>query len=166
MKLIQSIKQSYLHILPPAIFFLTAFGLLFVTRQFISREDSALSMPGFGVAVVGALLVGKVMLVIDKLPFIDRFPNKPLIYNILWKSTIYFSASLLVRCLRPIVPQVARHDSWDNAWAQFMNTTIWPEFWLIQMWLAVLFLVYGSLRELVRVIGRDRLMRLFFGDGQ
>ena len=162
MKLIESIKQSYLHILPPATFFLMAFGLLFATRQLISREYG-LSMPGFGVAVVGALLVGKVVLIVDKLPFIDKFPDQPLIYNILWKSTIYFSASLLVRCLKPIVPQVLKHDTWAIAWAQFVSTTVWSEFWLIQMWLAVLFLLYCCLRELVRVMGREQLVRLFFG---
>ena len=165
MKIIQSIKQSYLHILPPALFFLMAFGLLFATRQLIAREYG-LSMPGFGVAVVGALLVGKVMLILDKLPFVDKFPNKPLICNILWKSTIYFSASLLVRGLKQIVPLVLKGESWASAWEQFVTTTVWPEFWLIQMWLAVLFLVYCSLRELVRVIGRDQLISLFFGGGK
>lgn len=165
MRLIESVKQRYLHILPPALFFLIAFGLLFATRQLISREYG-FSMPSFGVAVAGALLAGKVMLVIDKLPWIDRFPNQPLIYNILWKSVIYFSASLLVRGLKPIVPQVLQGDPWATAWAQFVSTTVWPEFWLIQMWLAVLFLVYCSLRELVRAIGRKQLLRLFFGYGQ
>jgi hypothetical protein len=110
MKIIEAIKPSYLHVLPPATFFLIAFGLLFATRQLISREYGV-SMPGFGAAVVGALLVGKVMLLIDKLPFIDKVPDQP----------------------------------------------------LIQMWLAVLFLVYCSLRELVRVMGRHQLISLFLG---
>jgi len=161
MKLIESIKQAYLHILPPALFFLIAFGLLFATQQLISREYGV-TMPGFGVAVVGALLVGKVLLILDKLPLIDKFPDKPLIYNIVWKSGIYFLASLLVRCLKEVVPLLLQHKNWASAWAQYVNTSVWPEFWLIQMWLAVLFLVYCSLRELVRVLGRDRLVRLFF----
>jgi hypothetical protein len=37
MKLLESIKKSYLHILPPAAFFLVAFSLLFATSQLILR---------------------------------------------------------------------------------------------------------------------------------
>ncbi|WP_281171349.1 hypothetical protein [Desulfatirhabdium butyrativorans] len=39
---------------------------------------------------------------------------------------------------------------------------MWPQFWLIQMWLAVLFLIYCAMRELVRVIGRDKVIHMFF----
>jgi len=31
------------------------------------------------------------------------------------------------------------------------------------MWLAVLFLVYCAMRELVRAIGRDKVIYMFFG---
>jgi hypothetical protein len=35
--------------------------------------------------------------------------------------------------------------------------------WAIQLWLAVLIFVCYALRELVRVIGRERIVRIFFG---
>ena len=45
----------------------------------------------------------------------------------------------------------------------FADTTVWSEFWLIQMWLAVLFFVYCAAREMVRVVGKDKIIRMFFG---
>lgn len=36
---------------------------------------------GFGEAVIGAILVGKVVLIVDILPFMNKFPERPLIYN-------------------------------------------------------------------------------------
>jgi hypothetical protein len=34
---------------------------------------------------VAALILGKAVLIADMLPPINRFPNKPLIYNVAWK---------------------------------------------------------------------------------
>jgi hypothetical protein len=50
-----------------------------------------------------------------------------------------------------------------EAHRHFMAETVWPHFWLIQIWLLVLFFVYCSLRELVRAIGRDKVIKMFFG---
>lgn len=162
MKLLSAIKHDFFQILPPTIFFLISFSLLFATRQTILREYG-ISLPGFGAAIIGAMLVGKVVLMVDKLPFVDLFPNRPLIYNTCWKTAIYFSASILVRCLKSILPLLAKHQSLSEATQAFVNATVWAEFWLIQAWLGVLFLVYCAHRELVRVVGRDDMMRMFFG---
>ena len=40
---------------------------------------------------------------------------------------------------------------------------IWPQFWAIQIMLLVLILMYCTARELMRVIGRDKVRRIFFG---
>jgi hypothetical protein len=41
---------------------------------------------------------------------------------------------------------------------------VWPHFWAVQLWLIVLIFVYCSMRELVRVIGRQRVLQIFFGN--
>jgi hypothetical protein len=40
---------------------------------------------------------------------------------------------------------------------------VWPHFWAIQILLVVLILMYCTLHELVRVIGRDKILEIFFG---
>lgn len=40
---------------------------------------------------------------------------------------------------------------------------MWPHFWAVQLWLVVLIFVYCALRELVRVIGRQRVQQIFLG---
>ena len=115
-------------------------------------------MPAF----VGAMLVGKVVLIVDKLPFVNRFPDRQLIYNASWKCLIYFLAALLLQCLERIVPLLLKHGSLMEAHRHLLTETVWPHFWLIQMWLAVLFFVYCAMRELVRAIGREKVIRMFF----
>lgn len=39
----------------------------------------------------------------------------------------------------------------------------WVHFALIQLWLGVLFLNYCAIGELMRALGRGRVLRLFFG---
>ena len=39
------------------------------------------------------------------------------------------------------------------------DETVWPRFWLIQMWL----LSICAMRELVRTIGREKVIHMFIG---
>lgn len=98
MKLLKTLKHEFLLVLPPTIFFLVAFTLILATQRLILRQYG-IPLTGFSAAVIGALLVGKVVLIVDNLPFVNKFPDKPLLYNTLWKTFIYFTAALLVRYL-------------------------------------------------------------------
>jgi hypothetical protein len=40
---------------------------------------------------------------------------------------------------------------------------VWPHFWAIQILLFVLILMYCTTHELVRYIGKDRALQIFFG---
>ena len=162
MKLLKTIKNAFFEILPPAIFFLIAFLLILFTKRMILSEYG-ISWTGFGTAVVGAMLVGKVVLMVDKLRFINKFQSRPLVYNTLWKSFIYFLAALLVRYLIKVVPLLRKYENLVEANRHLVNEVVWPHFWLLQMWLAVLFLIFCAMRELIRVIGRDKFIHMFFG---
>jgi len=161
-KLLKTIKKDFFELLPPTIFFLISFLLILFTKLMILSEYG-ISWTGFGAAVVGATLVGKVVLMVDKLPFVNKFPDRPLVYNTLWKSSIYFLAALLVRYLMQVVPLIRKHESIMEANRHLAAEVVWPHFWILQMWLAVLFLIFCFMRELIRVIGRDKFIHMFFG---
>ena len=40
---------------------------------------------------------------------------------------------------------------------------VWPHFWAIQILLVVLILMYCTTHELIRTMGRQKVMRMFFG---
>jgi hypothetical protein len=159
MKLFEKIKQEFLLILPPTIFFFFAFILLVITRRLIQREYG-IPLTGFSVAVIGALVVGKVVLIADNLPVMNKFPDKPLLYNIAWKSSVYFLATFVVRYIEHVLPFVREYGIMD-ANRHLLAEVVWPYFWIIQLWLAVLFFFYCSVRELIRVIGREKVIRIF-----
>ena len=160
MKLLETFKHEFKHLLPPTVFFFFAFLLLTMTHSLIQNQYQ-IPLSGLGIAVIGALLVGKVVLITDKLPIMNRFPEKPLLYNIAWKSSIYFFATFLIRYIEHIFPLYRDYGNFSEASQHLLAEVVWPHFWLIQMWLAVLFFLYCSLRELVLVIGREQTIRLF-----
>ena len=162
MKILKTLKHEFFLVLPPTIFFFIAFMLIIATQRLIMREYH-IPLTGFGMAIIGALVVGKVVLIADKLPFVNKFPEKPLIYNTLWKTMIYFCSALLVRYVEHIFPMIRQGDSLAQANRRLVEEVIWPHFWLVQMWLLVLFLVYCALRELVRAIGREKVVAMFIG---
>src|SRR5262245_43429045 len=95
--------KEFFEVLPPAIFFLIGFHLLAITRSLMLREYG-LHVAAAAGATVGALLVAKVVLIADAFPFVNRFPERPLMYNVLWKTGIYVSASVFVHYLEHLIP--------------------------------------------------------------
>ena len=155
-----TVKHEFHEVLPPTIFFLISFHIVVLDRALMAKE-LGLHLSSVAGATVGALLVAKVVLITDKLPAINRFPPKPLIYNVLWKTAIYVSASVLAHYLEHLIPlwwRLGFRSANEHLWSKM----VWPHFWAIQLWLVVLIFVYCSARELVRVIGRDRVVKIFF----
>lgn len=157
----QKIKHELGELIPPTLFFFVAFQLLAFTQAMMLREYG-ISTYAFLGATIGALVVAKVVLLSDLLPFVNRFPEKPLIYNVVWKTAIYFFAALGVRYVEHFIHFFRAQGNVAAAHEALMAKVVWPHFWVVQVWLLVLLLVYCALRELVRALGRERVVRMFF----
>ena len=156
------IKEEVLEVIPPTIFFLIAFHILALFRALMLRQYGV-EMSAVAGATIAALVVAKVVLLADLLPFVNRFPEKPLIYNVVWKTAIYVLAALVVHYLEHLVPRWWRARDFSTANRQLLYEVVWPHFWAIQLWLVVLLFLYCALRELVRALGADEVRRMFFG---
>ena len=161
-KLGRLIDKEVRELLPPTIFFFIAFHILALFRALILRQYG-IQMSTVAGATVAALVVGKVVLIADALPFVNRFPEKPLMYNVAWKTLIYIVAALVVHYLEHLIPVWWRMRDLAEANRQLGQEIVWPHFWAIQLWLLVLFFVYCAIRELVRAMGPREVRRMFFG---
>jgi hypothetical protein len=161
-RLLERIMEEVREVIPPTVFFFFAFLIISVSRALLLRQYGVQVSVMAGV-VLAALLVGKVVLLADMLPFVNRFPEKPLMYNVLWKTAIYTVAALLAHYLEHLVPIWWREGEFVAAQRHLAAEIVWPHFWVIQMWLVVLLFLYCSLRELIRAIGRERVVAMFLG---
>lgn len=158
----EKLKEEFIALLPPTIFFFIALHLVAFIR-ILMLKGTGISI-GTSISVtIAALIIAKAVLIADLLPFINRFPHKPLLYNVAWKTALYFLVAALVHYLERLV------DYWREAGGlvasneKLLSEIVWPHFWAVQIFLLVLILMYCTLRELVRVIGEMKVRRIFFG---
>ena len=161
-KFVEKTKEEIRELLPPAIFFLVALHIVALVR--------VLMLKGTGIAIttslsvtVAALVLAKAVLIADLLPFINLYPHKPLIYNVAWKTTIYLLIAMLVHYLERLVHFWREAGGFVAGNEKLLAEIIWPHFWAIQIFLGILILMYCTMRELIRVIGGDKVRRMFFG---
>jgi hypothetical protein len=149
-------------ILAVALFFSTGFVLIDLADRLITR-GSGIEPISFLRAIVGGLIVAKVLLITDLLPFVHAFPEKPIVHNILWKSSIYVAASLVFRYAEPLIKSLFRGAGLAASHHSALAELMLPKTWATEIWLAMLLVVYVTAQELGRVLGKDRLKLLFFG---
>ena len=158
----KKLKEEFFKILPPTIFFFVALHIVaFIHVLMLKRTGIALSSSAS--IAVAALILGKAVLIADILPFINRFPDKPLIYNVAWKTVIYWLISVAIHYVERLIEFWRHAGSFGAANQKLLAEIVWPHFWAIQIILFVLIAMYCMVHELVRVIGREKVMRIFFG---
>ncbi len=161
-KLSAKIKEEIKELLPPTIFFFVALHIVSIIRR-LMLKGTGIALGTSVTVTLAALILGKAVVIADVLPFINRYPEKPLVYNIAWKTTIYVLVALLVHYLERLI------DFWRETGGliagnqKLLAEIVWPHFWAIQILLVVLILAYCTIRELARAIGGDKARDMFFG---
>jgi hypothetical protein len=158
----EKIKEEFLALLPPTVFFFIALHVVALVRALMVKGTGLPVISSMQIAM-GALILGKAVLLADLLPAINRFPDRPLAYNVSWKTAIYFVIATFLHYLERL------YDFWKEAGGfaaaneKLLATIVWPHFWGIQIILLVLILNFCVLREFGRVMGSDTLLTMFFG---
>ena len=161
-KVSSKLKEEFLALLPPTTFFFVALHIVAFIRVLMLKGTGISPLSSVSIAVA-ALILGKAVLLADMLPMINRFPNKPLIYNVAWKTLIYLVVSALIHYLERLIDFWRQAGGFVAGNAKLLSEIIWPHFWAIQLILFVLILIYCTMHELVRVIGKEKVLRIFFG---
>jgi hypothetical protein len=161
-KLSAKIREEILALFPPMIFFFVALNLIALIRALMLRGTGVpLSTPLQ--ILVAALVLAKAVLLADLWPAINRYPDKPLVYSIAWKTTIYSLVATALHYLEHLV------DFWKEAGnfvagnQMLLARIVWPHFWAIEIVLVVLVFNYCAIAELARRIGAKELSQMFFG---
>ena len=98
----------------PSLYLWLAFGL-FVLYKSVLLSEQYVSLLAPGVALFSALALGKIMLIAQELHFADRFKDKPLIYQTLFKSV----ASLVLGLFK-IPEEASAADGRCQSWRMFV----------------------------------------------
>src|SRR5438128_7845926 len=140
----KKLKEEFFNLLPPTIFFFVALHIVAFVRVLMLKGTGISPSSSISIAVA-ALILGKAVLLADMLPLINRFPNKPLIYNVSWKTLIYLVMSALIHYLERLI------DFWRQAGGfvagneKLLAEIVWPHFWAIPVILFVLIAIYCTM---------------------
>jgi hypothetical protein len=161
-KVLNRIKDLFLEVLPAFIFFLVMFHIMMITRALVLKQYG-ISAPASAVAVIGALIVAKVILIANRIPFLNIYPKKPLIWNVLLKAVVFSAITFVFLIVEGILQEARRQGGLVAGFEHFGANVVWPAFWARDIWINVLILFYCAAMELAHVVGAKKMSEIFFG---
>lgn len=153
--------EEFKKILPVSLFFLVAFLLVDTTEKVVNKNG--LNSYNYVSCVIAALIMGKIVLIADYMRLMHLMSDKPLIYVTLWKSFLYVACSIVLRIIEHAIPDLFHGATLSELFAKIVAHIERPLFWIAQVWLAYLFIIFVAYRELINKVGPGRVRELFFG---
>jgi hypothetical protein len=160
-KSIEKLKEEFLAVLPPTLFFFISLHIVGLVRVLMT-QGTGLPVSSSAQIALAALILGKAVLLADLWPPINRFPEKPLIYNIVWKTIIYYAVASFIHYLERLYDFAKEAGGIVSGNEKLLSEIVWPHFWALQIVLLVVILNYCVIRELGRVLGERHMIRMFF----
>jgi hypothetical protein len=130
----------------------------------LMTEGAGLPASSSAQIALAALIIGKAVLLADLWPPINRFPHRPLLYNIVWKSTIYYALATLIHYLERLFDFTREAGSIGAGNRRLLAEIVWPHFLAVQIILLGIIFSYCVIRELSHALGEDKVFRVFIRD--
>lgn len=112
---------------------------------------------------LAVVLISKILFVLDHLPWIHLFLKGPLIYNVAWKTTLYWISTLSVRLMVRFISFLVEQKTIHPSIHKFYEQINWGVFWGVGLLYLMLFGFFVIARELTIVIGLKKIKQLFLG---
>lgn len=161
-KATEKIKEELMAMVPPTLYFFVILHIIALIRALMIK-GTGITLDTTTSVTIAALVLGKSVLIADMMPFINRFPERPLIWNVAWKTVIYFLVALAIHYLEHLYEFWKLAPGFAAANEKLLASIVWPHYWAIQILLSVLILGYCVMSELVRAMGADKVKMMFFG---
>src|SRR5215469_6029881 len=155
------ILHEWLEMLPPTIFFFVGFNFVVLTTNLLVAQY-LVAVSNFMLATLAALVVGKAVLVANKMSLLRRYDRAPLIQPILYKTAFYWVVVFLARLLERFVHFSLEGNPPSDFPTYLVTTFSWHRFSAISLWILVLFLIYVTVSEFGHLFGLRELQRLLF----
>jgi hypothetical protein len=160
---ISKVREEVRKIIVAGSFFAIGFCLIIVANRLLTR-GSGIEIAPLTRAIVGGLIVAKVLLIVDLFPFVHAFPDRPLLHNIVWKSSLYVAASIVFQYLEPMVKSLFRGMDVASAHRSALQELAQPRIWATEIWLAMLLIAFVTMQELTRALGKEKMRIMFLGE--
>ena len=155
----EKIKKEMIEVGLITLYFFLCFALFMIIKKLVLYEHK-ISFYGWSTAIVGGLIMGKVVFLIDKLPIHQWLKHLKPIYEIIFKALVYtlliFIVSVLEKTIHywledPLVGSWQSHLFSHGKGAMFLAYGIYIYF---------CFIGFYFIHFLVGILGRNKLYKL------
>jgi hypothetical protein len=154
------VKHELLEILPVTLFFLIGLNLIAYSKHLVLAEQG-IAYEGIATATFGALVIAKIVLVVDKLSVTRWFRSRPIYQTILYRAVFYSVCVLVFRLVEMLVGHWIHEGDLGNGVDAARASFVWHHMTFLQLWTFILFLVYLTVEELLDEFGGDRRLKVF-----
>jgi hypothetical protein len=155
------LKKEFLEMLPPTIFFLVVF-LIFAFIRGLIADEVGITVASSAGAVIGALVVGKSILIADATPLFHWFSKTKLIYNVIWRIFLYFIIVLFFQFAEELIPLISKNRSVSLAIENLFEEIKWTRFLVVHIILMMFMFFYTFTTATMEAIGRKEYFGIFF----
>ena len=135
-------------------------GSFTVYRRLILAETGVAYLH-YGVALIEAMVIAKVVLVGRVFGFSRRFDNEPLWMPVLYKSTVFAALVMVFGVIERLVSGFVHHQGLQGGLHEIADVGAY-EIAARAIMLTVAFIPFFAFSEIGRVLGRERLGAMFF----
>lgn len=144
-----------------SLYFLVCFSF-FLTLKKLLLEQYHVSIYVLHGAIIGALVVAKVVVLLEDTAVGRYFEHDRLITHVVWRSLVYTLIVFLVTLIEHLIRGYVTQGSWTDAARIFWTGKQLNHYLALNLSVALSFFIYNTARELDRRLGRGSLRRLLF----
>jgi len=143
----------------------STFFILFILFAFLKKAmlgQYNIEYYALGTALIGSLILGKVVLIFDKLPVTKKMDFLPNIYRVFFRSLIYLFGYVIFTLLEHWVEGLIEGDNFGQAWAHSFHHLGKLDFLTSLVVVFIAFLFFNTFWVIRTKYGPKKLYHLFF----
>jgi hypothetical protein len=156
----EKLKHEIKAVLLAMLYFGVWIGTLMVMKDLI-LEEYRIAFHGFSMALVGALILSKVVLIMEHVPLGSWVRRQSAWVDVLFRTLLYGAGVLIVMILEKGIEGRHEHGGFGGAVASAFRATDAPHVWLNTICIAGALLIYNAAAVVRRHLGNGGLSRLF-----
>ena len=162
MSFIEKVKDELKEVGLVTVYFLICFGILLLLKKLFLAEYKV-QFNALSAAVIGALVIGKVVVILDKTAIGNRFRESHAAYiDITYRSLIYTFFTGLVVAAEKVFHASHETDGFVPALLHALENTNINHFWATVIGVFLSFVGFNIFSTISRHLGEGELLRLFF----
>ena len=161
MKFFQWLTKELREVIPVTLFFFVGFALVLMLVKLILVQYS-IPVAVVSRAMLASLIVGKVVLVLEKVRLEERLPSAPGWVLVAIKTLFYGSGAIVAGIVERLIETWRSSEGFGEALTETWTHMRLGRFIAVILCVTILFGAYFTFLELDRAMGKGAIVSLFF----